>query len=427
MLADVADAEESAQAPSGALAAEAAGAEQSSPTGNGHDPDAIPAAAAEPVPAPPDAIMQPLGGPAPSAEATPQENGTKIESEPLLAAPAGVPAGDGPASELDLAPIAIAPRFEAATAAAPVPPAEHTDDAPPVAIEVERLEPTNDASAELELDPIKVELRPGPAISPTPRPDTPAGSSDLEAGPAIVAERLPDLAEAAPAAHSSELSGRRPEQSAGSSKAKAAVVVDLESLALAIDVPAADRPVEPIASEHEPAASSALPAHRYAQPEPAAAARSKSPPATADAMLEIERDLFAADAAPVQEISRAAPPAQPLPESSWPAPIEQATQPVLPPAVGIAMTVTAAVPAQMSSGPQPWEADLIPALPDPPPAGTAAAMPEVDLMATAVAAPASLSQPPARPVAKPAARFAPSDPLAAFKAMSDEERIALFS
>ena len=81
----------------------------------------------------------------------------------------------------------------------------------------------------------------------------------------------------------------------------------------------------------------------------------------------------------------------------------------------------------MSSGPQPWEADLIPALPDPPPSGTAAAMPEVDLMATAVAAPASLSQPPAPPSEKSAARFAPSDPLAAFKAMSDEERIALFS
>ena len=456
MLEDVASAEESAQAPSEAIAAsEATGEDQLSSTDNGHDPRAMQAAAAERVPAPSDAIMEPRGGPAPSVVATAHEDDTEIEIEPLLVAPAGVPVGDGPASELELAPIAIAPRFEAATAAAPVPSAAHADDAPlsanlssasdlspeatgqappaaarqarpeaieiapRVAIQVERPESASNTPAELQLDPIKVELRPAPAAVPTPTMEETVAAS--------AAEATTPLAEAAPAANSSELSERPSKQSAGFSNVKAAVVVDLESLALAIDVRAADRPAEPIAAKHEPPASSAVPAHVCAQPESAAAAISEPPPETADAMLEIERDLFAADAESVQAISRTAPPAQPLPEPSRPTPVEQASQTVLPPAVAIAMTVTAAVPVQMSSGPQPWEADLIPALPNPPPAQTAAAIPVVDLVATAVAETSSLSQTPARPVAKPTPRLAPSDPLAAFKALSDEERIALFT
>jgi hypothetical protein len=123
--------------------------------------------------------------------------------------------------------------------------------------------------------------------------------------------------------------------------------------------------------------------------------------------IEIDSPIDASTA----EVSRDILLAQPLLEPSPLTRAEPALQTLPSPAVVRTMT---AAPVQTSSEPQPWEADLTPALPDTLRTETAAVMP-VEV--------AALAQPTATPTPPPAL----SDPLAALKAMSEEERIALFT
>ena len=246
--------------------------------------------------------------------ADPQVEAVELELEPLAVVPAVQPAADAPAGELELAPIVVeaafepsvtdTPAFEAADASvqehhlpvsdqmsepaltAPAQPdsvpaatiEESPADmaelelAPLVATPVEQPVLDNAPPAQIELEPIAVELAPVPIAaqttetveSPTePSPElaaaTPENATERATDPATAAVLPPDhdatgstAAEPQPTAPepASEVLGR------GSETAEAALLPSPQtgSLEIVSDAPAVDRP-ESIAAELEPAAT----------------------------------------------------------------------------------------------------------------------------------------------------------------------------
>ena len=166
-----------------------------------------------------------------------------------------------------------------------------------------------------------------------------------------------------------------------------------------------------------------------AQPEPIAAAPTEQD--VADIMFEIERELFAADTEPPAAPADSAPPAQPFAQASLAAAAPVSTAQAAPASPAIADAKIARSPADTSADARPDRATPTPAPPiSPRAAAPAAAMaPTAPITPAAAAAVAASAHPPspARPAAKPMPRPAPNYLLAALRAMSDEERIALFT
>jgi hypothetical protein len=299
----------------------------------------------------------------------------------------------------DIAPTTVAETV-APSAAEPVPdlPAEPPPDSEPIAVAADH--PAEIASQSSESVPevaAGVPFEPIPAVSPVAEPlDTVPDDGALVPPmdtPAVAAVDAPAVApdaDASPELQPTDLSAASEPSQATAAPAGPAQGTDMLSAAWESAVAREDADVDAVAAppatdppativEAEPAdfllEPLPLPDAASSPPQPDATMMEPAPaePA-ADAILEIEEELFVL----VPDVA---------------APDAIATQPLLPPE-----PVAAPVP-------QPPAAS----------AGTAAA-------SIAVAA----ATPP-RPIAKPMPRPAPNDPLAALRAMSDEERIAVFS
>jgi hypothetical protein len=301
--------------------------------------------------------------PQPSAVAEP----TELELAPLVVVPTGQPtaAEDAPVTELELAPLIPARIGE--------PPSDRDT---PVGIGLASEAPAggHPEPIALELEPIAVSAAPtdeeanvldAAAVTESTPPDT--GGSDQPETLAIA--ELP-----------AETAGDLPQT------VSAVLAATGEGVEAANETTAAeftDFLLEPLALPVTAGTATAGETGRETPEEPV-----QKP---FDVMSEIEEELFAA--LPIEET---------VPGLSPPSP--DAAQPAFAPAVAVPPSATTAAPLAMAEVAQ--AADGAPQATTP--IGTATAVP-------------------ARTAAKPMPRPAPNDPLAALKAMSDEERIALFT
>jgi hypothetical protein len=388
----------------------------------------------------------------------------ELEIEPLVVAPIGhhEVVADTPAAELELDPIMVEPLFPRpgvdTTAPAGIPAAEQScvpapgpepaageparseaermsgeataettgiEIAPPAAAPDDQLAAMGDTSQAPELDPIVVALPVASATGALPATETAEASqetSTIEVAPVSEPADHPpgvigaELVLACPGVPAGEITlfFEEPAPASKPSSAEnipvpavaATAELEVEVLSAAGEIAAAPsnagETASPAPAEPPATMSEAEPADFLLEPLPPPIASSApmrsdpvaaaQPPAEslAGAIREIEQELFvaapedAASDAPVEQ-----PPLQPKP------PREPIQQPAAP-----AGAMVVAIPEQI-------------------PLTTAAVTAPTLAIAPLVA--------PLRPIAKPMPRPAPSDPLAALRAMSDEERIALFS
>jgi hypothetical protein len=419
------------------------------------------AAAPEPAPAPVSAAF----GPAPSTEAAPANGfaGPIITAEPALAAGDIEASPASPPSPNDFhsvaAPVAADTDLEAeaeaeaeveaeadveAVATASSPPAEVEMAAPAVA-----PEPQPEPSLELESEPLAVFTVPEPGDSPPPAsgvPDAelpPPPSQDHEDRPEpLIATQVQDVE--APAESNTPQSEQGPVSGpeAPSADLAAAAPLTPPGRDTAELVPAAKPAAAASAATAAPARAAGAPPRDALMPsleltqvgglpptspavQAALMARWQAPARAFLPELDLRAQWPDFGAAPASAVLLAAsPPPKALPTPAWLA-LEPATDfdgevsTVPEPAEPRGLSPAPAVSENLSSA-QPANAEDVPAwpvdqpLPGEPAAGISTSLPAV-AAPTQPAAEASMPQPP------------DGDPLAALKAMSDDELIALFS